>query len=267
MTYSFTQISQYLQCPRKYRYRYLDGWREKEDRASMIFGRCFENALAAYFREEDSTAVFFKAWQEHRDTVLQYAKNDSWDRLYHQGVRLLERFAQDDRVRIRYPKRNLQVKCTRSLSCGSEFLSYVDAIGELDGTNCILDWKTTGSRYPEQPEGLLSLDPQLVCYSWMTGIADVSLVVFVRKTTPEIQYLTTSIDEEQRREFGQLVETAVEQIETGHFLPHSGIRFPQNGCVGCSHLGLCLGNRQLMDSKLIRRAGATDLDWLDQFDD
>jgi len=267
MTYSFTQISQYLRCPRKYRYRYLDGWCEKEDRASMIFGRCFENALAAYFREEDSTAVFFKEWQEHRDIALQYAKNDSWDRLYHQGVRLLERFAQDDRVRIRCPKRNLQVKCTRRLPCGSEFLSYVDAIGDLDGTNCILDWKTTGSRYPEQPDGLLSLDPQLVCYSWMTGITDVSLVVFVRKTTPEIQYLKTSIDEEQRREFGQLVETAVEQIEAGHFLPHSGIRFPQNGCVGCSHLGLCLGNQQLMDSKLIRRAGAADLDWLEQFDD
>jgi hypothetical protein len=267
MTYSFTQISQYLQCPRKYRYRYLDGWREKEDRASMMFGRCFENALAAYFREEDSTAAFFKEWREHHDTALQYAKNDSWDRLYHQGVRLLERFAQDDRVRIPCPKRNLQVKCTRSLPCGSEFVSYVDAIGELDGTNCILDWKTTGSRYPEQPEGLLSLDPQLVCYSWITGIADVSLVVFVRKSAPEIQYLKTSIDEEQRREFGQLVETAVEQIEAGHFLPHSGIRFPQNGCVGCSHLGICLGNQQLMDSKLIRRPWATNLDWLDQFDD
>src|SRR6202008_2979919 len=111
MTYSFTQISQYLQCPRKYRFRYLDGWREKEDRAGMIFGRCFENALAAYFREEDSTAAFFKAWQEHQDAALQYAKSDSWDRLYHQGIRLLERFAQDDRVRIRCPKRNLQVKC------------------------------------------------------------------------------------------------------------------------------------------------------------
>ena len=24
MTYSYTQISQYLTCPRKYRYRYLD---------------------------------------------------------------------------------------------------------------------------------------------------------------------------------------------------------------------------------------------------
>src|ERR1700747_3839662 len=134
MTYSFTQISQYLRCPRKYRYRYLDGWREKEDRASMIFGRCFENSLAAYFREEDSTAVFFKEWQEHQGAALQYAKNDSWDRLYHQGLRLLEQFAQDDRVRIGYPKRNLQVKFTRRLPCGSEFLSYVDAIGELDGT-------------------------------------------------------------------------------------------------------------------------------------
>src|SRR5271156_1080423 len=35
MTYSFTQISEYLRCPRQYRYRYLDGWREKEDKAAM----------------------------------------------------------------------------------------------------------------------------------------------------------------------------------------------------------------------------------------
>jgi len=28
-------------------------------------------------------------------------------------------------------------------------------------------------RYPEEPAGLLALDPQLVCYSWVTGIADV----------------------------------------------------------------------------------------------
>ena len=110
MTYSFTQISQYLRCPRQYRYRYLDGWREKEDKAAMMFGRCFENALAAYFAQEDSTAAFFQEWRKYQDASLAYAKNDSWDRLYHQGIHLLERFAQDDRVRIRRPKENLQVK-------------------------------------------------------------------------------------------------------------------------------------------------------------
>jgi hypothetical protein len=267
VTYSFTQISQYLRCPRQYRYRYLDGWREKEDRASMIFGRCFENALAAYFRREDPIATFFKEWRQQQDASLAYAKNDSWDRLYHQGIHLLERFAQDDRVQIRSPKHNLQVKLTRSLPSGGDFVSYLDAIGEVDGTKCIIDWKTTTSRYPEQPEGLLTLDPQLVCYSWMAGISEVALVVLIRKNAPEVQYLKTTIDENQRREFGQLVETTVNQIEAGLFLPHSGIRFPQNGCVSCSHLGMCLGDQQLMDSRLIRRPGASDLDWIDQFED
>jgi hypothetical protein len=233
----------------------------------MIFGRCFENALAAYFRREDPTATFFKEWQEQQNALLSYTKNDSWDRLYHQGIHLLERFAQDDRVQIRNPKQNLQVKLTRSLRSGADFVSYVDAIGEVDGTKCIIDWKTTTSRYPEQPDGLLSLDPQLVCYSWMAGISEVALVVFVRKSAPEVQYLKTTIDEDQRREFGQLVETTVGQIEAGHFLPRSGIRFPQNGCVSCSHLGMCLGDQQLMDSRLIRRPGASDLDWIDQFED
>ena len=45
MILSHTQLARYLRCPRSYRYRYLDGWREKETRAAMVFGRCFEKAL------------------------------------------------------------------------------------------------------------------------------------------------------------------------------------------------------------------------------
>ena len=39
MTYSYTQLAQYLACPLRYRYRYLDGWQEKETRAGLLFGR------------------------------------------------------------------------------------------------------------------------------------------------------------------------------------------------------------------------------------
>jgi GTP cyclohydrolase II len=42
------------------------GWREKETRAAMAFGRCFENALGAYFRQEDCGAVLFKEWEAYR---------------------------------------------------------------------------------------------------------------------------------------------------------------------------------------------------------
>ena len=34
MTYSYTQISQYLACPRRYKHRYLEGWKEKDSRAA-----------------------------------------------------------------------------------------------------------------------------------------------------------------------------------------------------------------------------------------
>ena len=264
MTYSYTQISQYLRCPRSYRYRYLDGWREKDTRAAMVFGRCFETALGAYFRREDPTAALFKEWSAFRDAPFEYRKGDSWDRLVHQGIHLLQRFAQDDRIRVSNPQQNLQLKIIRTLPGNNEFVAYIDAIGELDGRHCLIDWKTTTTRYAEEPLGLLTLDPQLICYSWISGLSDVAMVVFVRKQRPEIQYLKTSISEEQRREFGRLVETTIGQVESGQFHGHSGIRFPQNGCVSCPHLGLCLNDQQRIDVNLIRRPGASDLDWLDE---
>jgi hypothetical protein len=64
-----------------------------------------------------------------------------------------------------------------------------------------------------------------------------------------------------------LVEATVGQVETGQFPTHSGIRFPQNGCMSCSHLGLCLNDKKMVDVNLIRRTGASDLDWLNELAD
>ena len=95
MTYSYTQISQYLSCPRRYRHRYLDGWQEKETRAAMLFGRAFEQAIAALLRREDGAAVLFERWSEYKDMGLAYSGRDTWDRMLQQGIQLLERFAQE----------------------------------------------------------------------------------------------------------------------------------------------------------------------------
>ena len=181
-----------------------------------------------------------------------------------QGIMLLTRFCQDDRVQIPQPRRDLQIKFTRPVTGKNDFVAYIDAIGKLDGRRCLLEWKTSASRYPEQPEGLLSLDPQLVCYSWMTGIAEVAQVVFVRKRRVEVQYLRTTITDEQRQEFGRLVEGTIRRIESADFLPHSGVRFPQNPCSSCPYVGLCLGKQEMVDAALVRRPGADSLDWLDE---
>ena len=263
MTYSYTQISQYLTCPRRYRHRYLDGWKQKDTRAAMLFGRAFELALGAYFRREDPGEVLFREWSACKDQGLQFSNHDTWDRMLERGIMLLIRFCQDNRIEIQQPRRNLQIKFTRPIG-RNEFVAYIDGIGKLDGVRCLLEWKTSSSCYPEEPEGLLALDPQLVCYSWMTGISEVAQVVFVRKRQVEVQYLHTTITDAQREEFGRLVEDTIRRIESAQFLPNSGIRFPQNPCSSCPYVGLCLGKQEMAAANLVRRPGAEDFGWLDE---
>src|SRR5260370_25322996 len=117
------------------------------------------------------------------------------------------------RARRESSARSVRLLARRVSSISSEFdnvmASLMDAI-------IVYKWSLQStSRYPEGPEGLLSLAPQLVCYSSITVISEVVLVVFVRKHAPEIQYLKASISEEQRQEFGRVVDIAVNQIEAG----------------------------------------------------
>jgi hypothetical protein len=263
-TYSYSQISYYLACPKKYRYRYIDGWQEKDTRAATIFGRVFEHALGALFRHDDPVAGFYEEWTQYRNVVLEYARGDGWERMAEQAVRLLEQFVRDERVAVADPLRSLQVKYIQRLSDTSEFVAYIDALGRLDDGSCLLEWKTSGARYPEEPAGLLSLDQQLIAYSWITGLSRVGMVVFVRKKNPEIQYLRALIPEQQRQEYAALVGETIRQIESGLYLPHTGVRFPQNGCLSCVCQGLCLDQPALVDRHLVRRPGGDGIDWLDE---
>jgi len=121
--------------------------------------------------------------------------------------------------------------------------------------HCVLEGKTSSARYPEEPDGIAALDPQLVCYSWMTGINEVAQVVFVRKRNVEVQYLRATITDQQRQEFETLVDDTVRRIESGLFLPHSGIRFPRPRVPPVLFLGLCLDQRDLVEIGLIRKPG------------
>ena len=77
MTYSYTQLAQYLACPLRYRYRHLDGWQERATRAGLLFGRAFEQVLAALFRREDHGCALFEALSQYKNASLEYPKNET----------------------------------------------------------------------------------------------------------------------------------------------------------------------------------------------
>jgi hypothetical protein len=161
------------------------------------------------------------------------------------------------------PERNLQVQVLKWLDGQDDFVGFVDAIGELDNQRCLLEWKVTSRCYPRQPGSLAQLDPQLVCYSWLTGIERAALVVFVRRRFPEVQYLRATITTAERENFAAVVAETTRQIERAHFPQHPGIRFPQDRCVSCPFSGLCLGDKALIQLYLQRNREA-ELGWLDE---
>src|SRR3954451_921585 len=98
VTYSYTQIREYLTCPKRYRHHYLDGWQEKEDSAASLFGRAFEKALAAYFLRQDHLAMFSAEWRSYRGDLIRTIGNKKWEQMLQQGMELLAAFADDDRI-------------------------------------------------------------------------------------------------------------------------------------------------------------------------
>ena len=44
--------------------------------------------------------MLYREWSSHRESGLHYSERDSWDRMLQSGVQLLDRFAQDDRIRM-----------------------------------------------------------------------------------------------------------------------------------------------------------------------
>jgi putative RecB family exonuclease len=254
--YSYTQIASYLQCPLKYKYHYLDGWEEREDKASLIFGRVFEKAVESQFLVEDPVQFFTEQWGSVKELPMEYPHGDSWGRMLEQGQRLLDRFREDQRVQIEDGSTDFQIRFRRSLPLSRrDFVGYIDAVGWVDGVRCLIEWKTSTQSYPESQPRLLELDPQLVCYSWTAQQQNVCLINFVRKKEPQIQYLHARIRKRQWRTFAQTLDLLISEMEAGHFYPRSGIRYPNNQCLNCSYMGLCLRQKRLIEEKLIRVEG------------
>jgi len=135
-----------------------------------------------------------------------------------------------------------------------QFRLLCRCIGELDGTPCVLEWKTSSARYPEEPAGI----PHWI-RNW-SAIRDdrhrrSRPNCFRAQAAGRSSVLSATISEQQRQEFASLVDDTVRRIDSGWFLPHNGIRFPQNPCTTCPFVGLCLDKSDLVETALVRKPG------------
>ena len=202
--HSFSAGLDYDQSPKKYYYRRILGFKERDNKAALLFGRAWEQAVQ-FYHDNNGTGIvekFTELWAAHKDkTDISYTKTErDWPSLNKAGTELARLYI------IRQPSLPIplggqsvfqreyskEVFPNDPLYGGIEDAGKLDIICYVDPNHpmltkvewkpeygilrpLIVDMKATAADLPERP-GLAAFDKQLRRYSWQSGIRDVAFL-------------------------------------------------------------------------------------------
>jgi hypothetical protein len=181
-------------CRRKFYLEKIQGWREKDKRGSLEFGKAVESAVQFFYengcKPGDAVDHFKMIWLKFAEIPLKFtAQENSWADLYKMGSEMLKLFEVIyDTLPIKHPK--FQLEYRKKVFPGSqydelEFMGYIDILSTLDdGDRIIVDMKTAKQPLDLTPN-MLAMDGQLKKYSWLTGIPKVAFLNFVKAANPD----------------------------------------------------------------------------------
>jgi hypothetical protein len=208
--HSYSAGNIFDQSPYKYFLQKVMGWREKDTKARFAFGKALETAIQHHHENNAEGAIdrFVKEWSVYKDNKeLQYTKVEKdWPTLLRTGVEMLKLYI------IRQPNLPIPIggqtvfqrEYAREVFSGDPNYGEIEDAGKLDIVAYVdpshpmlpkLDWKpeygafrplivdikTAGQDFPES-YGIAAYDTQLRRYSWLSGIRDVALLWFVKKS-------------------------------------------------------------------------------------
>jgi hypothetical protein len=194
------------QCAYKYYLRRVLGWHEKDNKASLLFGRALEGAIQYHHDHNGEGAVddFKRRWAVYKDTedVVYSEVEKNWVTCNQIGIDMIRLYvALQPKLPIplgghsvfqrEYAK---EVFLNHEEYGGIEYVGKLDIICYVDPSHIMLpkiewkkeyglyrplivDIKTSAVDFPEQP-GMAAYDTQLRHYSWLSGIRDVSFLWF-----------------------------------------------------------------------------------------
>jgi len=207
--HSFSAGNVYDQSPRKYFLQKILGWREKDTLARFQFGKAIEETVQFHHEHngEGAREFFAQRWLQEKDKQLQYTKVErDWQTLLLDGDELIQLYI------IRQPSLPIPMggqtifqreyekevfpgdpNYGEITDCGKlDIIAYVDPnhplLPKLDWKPeygafrpLIIDMKAMAADLPET-YGIVAYDAQLRRYSWQSGIRDVALLGFIKKS-------------------------------------------------------------------------------------
>jgi hypothetical protein len=178
-------------CAKKFQLEKCLGWREKDRKSSLEFGKATEKAVEVYHTAGCKSGLAVQQFQENwepikADKTLVYTDRDGdWDSLNKAGTELMklyEALIETGRLKFNNPK--FQVAKRRKIFPEDPKYGLLDYVGYVDMLcdDLLVDLKTTSVPYPTSPKSWVSKDKQLTTYSWATEQRHVAFLVFVKNT-------------------------------------------------------------------------------------
>lgn len=194
--HSYSAGLEYDQSPYKFYLKRILGWRERDNKAALLFGRALESAIQFYHDNAGRGGVeeFVRLWVAHKsnDKLTYTAREISWENLLRAGTDMMKLYAirqptlpipLDTRFQREFLK---EVFPGHERFGGIEFYGKLDAMPNVDPNHpmlpklswqekyglfrpVIVDIKTSGVDLDDS-NGVVGHDLQLRSYAWLRGM-------------------------------------------------------------------------------------------------
>jgi putative RecB family exonuclease len=241
---SHSQINQYMLCPLKFYFQYVQGIQPDYVPSALVFGSVIHDALATFYmsiisthetpRKEELTECFAIYWdmRRKRKEEVKFKAKESWDYLLDLGTKMMEAYYDwlneqgmpeaDDIIAVEQP---FQVSIGEM-----DFVGVVDLIlrdKKEKHVFHIIDHKTAARRYDEMK---IITDNQMSAYKFLVDSSGylpegseitLNFDVLLKTKEPKVERYSTVRDDKAVGRFVKTVHTILSAIDHDIYYPLS----------------------------------------------
>ena len=254
---SHSQINQYMLCPLKFYFQYVQGIQPDYVPSALVFGSVIHDVLATFYmsilstheipRKEELTESFAIYWdmRRKRDDEVKFKAKESWDKLLDLGTKMMEAYyhwmseqgmpKHEDIIAVEQP---FQV------SIGDmDLVGVVDLIlrdSRDENLFHLIDHKTAARKYDDFK---IASDAQMTCYKFLLDSSGylpdgaqmtLNYDVLLKTKEPKVERYSTVRDEKAISRFLKIARSILHAIDEQVFYP-----IPSWVCGDCPFRGLC----------------------------
>jgi putative RecB family exonuclease len=252
---SFSQLNMFLNCPLKYKFKYVEGQKPDTIGSGLIFGKAIHESAAVYYRsimdgdiapESVADQVFEEAIQKSLDeSPVTFKKGEDQASILTKGKELISLLYKRERTNkvllVEHPVATMLTDdITGEVSDNMALFGILDLVEEDDeGNRIIVDLKTSATRYDDFK---VQSDQQMTFYAELAvanGLMDDSNGLFrfdvlLKQKTPSLESYYTVRSADDRRRLKRTLTNVLHAIEVGCFYPN-----PNWMCQDCGFKAQC----------------------------